>query len=62
MMKSTTAQARRTRIRGIHESRQEQAAEVGNLTVELKGVNQKRNQYSVVMVVEISALKRRTGR
>jgi hypothetical protein len=25
---------------------------VGNLTVELKGVNQKRNQYSVVMVVE----------
>src|SRR6267378_4167821 len=26
--------------------------EVGNLTVELKGVNQKRNQYSVVMVVE----------
>jgi chromosome segregation ATPase len=25
---------------------------VGNMTVELKGVNQKRNQYSVVMVVE----------
>ena len=25
---------------------------VGNVTVELKGVNQKRNQYSVVMVVE----------
>src|SRR5216110_3824368 len=25
---------------------------VGNITVELKGVNQKRNQYSVVMVVE----------
>src|ERR1700719_1561031 len=25
---------------------------VGNLTVELKGVNQKRNQYSVVMTVE----------
>src|ERR1700756_802379 len=32
---------------------------VGNLTVELKGVNQKRNQYSVVMVVEDKRLKKK---
>src|SRR5246500_5319168 len=32
---------------------------VGNLTVELKGVNQKRNQYSVVMVVEDKRLEKK---